>query len=108
SYTAKRWWGGRIESAYQSYWVYQHLGNLSPAELATDETWGKVREQGDAAPVLADLAHRADRRAAGVRWSFARTLPGAGGDVRVVLLDSRRRRGGGGGRRLGDEGERGV
>ena len=54
---------GRIESAYQSYWVYQHLGNLSPAELACDETWGKVRGQGDAAPVLAELAHRADQRA---------------------------------------------
>jgi hypothetical protein len=73
-YTAKPWWGKRIESAYQSYWVYQHLGNLSPAELARDETWGKVRGQGDAAPVLADLAHRADQRAPGVRWSFARTF----------------------------------
>ena len=92
AYTAKPWWGGRIESAYQSYWVYQHLGNLSPAELAADETWGKVREQGDAASVLADLAHRADRRAPGIRWSFARTLPGTGGDVRVVMLDSRSRR----------------
>ena len=30
AYTAKPWWGRRIESAYQSYWVYQHLGNLSP------------------------------------------------------------------------------
>ena len=59
----------RIESAFQSYWVYQHLGNLSPAELAADETWGKVRQPGDAAPVLADLAHRADQRAPGIRWS---------------------------------------
>lgn len=92
AYTAKPWWGRRIESAYQSYWVYQHLGNLSPAELAADETWGKVREQGDAASVLADLAHRADRRAPGIRWSFARSLPGTGGDIRVVMLDSRSRR----------------
>jgi hypothetical protein len=105
AYTAKPWWGGRIESAYQSYWVYQHLGNLSPAELAADETWGKVREQGDAAQVLADLAHRADRRAAGVRWSFARTLPGAGGDVRVVMLDSRSRRVVEGARLMADEAE---
>jgi hypothetical protein len=91
-YTAKPWWGKRIESAYQSYWVYQHLGNLSPAELACDETWGKVRGQGDAAPVLADLAHRADQRAPGVRWSFARTFAAMGGKVRVVMLDSRSRR----------------
>jgi hypothetical protein len=105
AYTAKPWWGGRIESAYQSYWVYQHLGNLSPAELAADETWGKVREQGDAASVLADLAHRADRRAPGIRWSFARTLPGTGGDVRVVMLDSRSRRVVEGARLIADEAE---
>jgi hypothetical protein len=105
AYTAKPWWGRRIESAYQSYWVYQHLGNLSPAELAADETWGKVREQGDAASVLADLAHRADRRAPGIRWSFARTLPGTGGDVRVVMLDSRSRRVVEGARLIADEAE---
>jgi len=86
--TARPWWGGRIESAFQSYWVYQHLGNLSPAELADDETWAKVRQQGDAAPVLAGLARRADARAPGVRFSFARTF----GRVRVVMLDSRSRR----------------
>ena len=118
SCTARPWWGKRIESAYQSYWVYQHLGNLSPAELAVDETWGKVREQGDAAPVLADLAHRADQRAPGVRWSFARTFsttdgtaPGqrhggaTGGKVRVVMLDSRSRRVVDGTRLMTDEGE---
>jgi hypothetical protein len=86
--TAKPWWGERIESAFQSYWVYQHLGNLSPAELAGDDTWGKVRQQGDAAPVLADLARRADQRAPDVRFSFARAF----GGVRVIMLDSRSRR----------------
>ncbi|MGH3210060.1 MAG: alkaline phosphatase D family protein, partial [Trebonia sp.] len=104
-YTAKPWWGKRIESAYQSYWVYQHLGNLSPAELACDETWGKVREQGDAASVLADLAHRADRRAPGVRWSFARAFRTTGGQVRVVMLDSRSRRVVHGTRLMADEAE---
>jgi hypothetical protein len=82
------WWHERIESAYQSYWVYQHLGNLSPAELAGDETWGKARAAGDAAGVLAGLAHRADQRGPGIRWSFRRTF----GAVRVVVLDSRSRR----------------
>ncbi len=96
------WWDRRIESAYQSYWVYQHLGNLSPAQLAADETWAKVCQPGDAAPVLADLAHRADQREPGVRWSFSRAF----GKVRVVMLDSRSRRVVDGGRRLmADEGE---
>jgi len=86
--TALPWWHRRIESAFQSYWVYQHLGNLSPAELAADETWAGVSQPGDAAAVLADLAHRADRREPGVRWSVRRSF----GRVRVILLDSRSRR----------------
>jgi hypothetical protein len=107
--TAQPWWDEHIESAYQSYWVYQHLGNLSPAELAGDETWGKVHGQGDAAQVLADLAHRADQRAPEVRWSFARTFGGTGGGtggkVRVVVLDSRSRRVVDGPRLMADERE---
>jgi hypothetical protein len=104
-FMAKPWWSRRIESAYQSYWVYQHLGNRSPAELAGDETWGKVRGQGDAAPVLAELAHRADQRAPGIRWSFARTFSTTGGKVRLVMLDSRSRRVVDGPRLMADEEE---
>ena len=108
-YTAKPWWGKRIESAYQSYWVYQHLGNLAPAELARDETWGKVREQGDAGSVLAGLAHRADQGAPGISWSFARTFSTTDGatvgKVRVVMLDSRSRRVVDGTRLMTDEAE---
>ena len=104
-FMAKPWWSRRIESAYQSYWVYQHLGNRSPAELAGDETWGKVRGQGDAAPVLAELAHRADQRAPGIRWSFARTFSTTGGKIRLVMLDSRSRRVVDDPRLMADEGE---
>jgi len=101
-FAARPWWHERIQSAYQSYWVYQHLGNLSPAELAADETWAKVRQPGDAAAVLAGLADRADQRAPGIRWSVRRSF----GRVRVVLLDSRSRRVVDGGPRLmADEGE---
>ena len=32
----KPWWEGRIRAAFMSYWVYQHLGNLSPDELERD------------------------------------------------------------------------
>jgi hypothetical protein len=101
--TAKPWWGRRIQSAFQSYWVYQHLGNLSPAELADDETWAKVRQPGDAAAVLAGLARRADARAPGVRFSFARTFGRDG--VRVVMLDSRSRRVVDGTRLIADDAE---
>jgi len=99
--TALPWWGSRIEGAFQSYWVYQHLGNLSPADLARDETWGKLRQGGDAAQLLADLAHRADQREPGIRWSFRRAF----GRVRLVMLDSRSRRVVDGTRLMADEGE---
>jgi PhoD-like phosphatase len=101
-FATRPWWRERIQSAYQSYWVYQHLGNLSPAGLASDETWAKVRQPGDAAAVLAGLADRADQRAPGIRWSVRRSF----GRVRVVMLDSRSRRVVDGGPRLmADEGE---
>ncbi len=100
-FAAKPWWRARIEGAYLSYWIYQHLGNLSPAELGKDEVWRQVREAGDAAPVLARLAVRADQRDEGVRWSFLRTF----GKVRVVVIDSRSRRVLDGTRRMADEAE---
>jgi hypothetical protein len=91
-FEAKPWWRARITGAYQSYWIYQHLGNLSPAGLAADETWRQVRQAvdqaGDAAAVLEDFALRADRRAAGIRFSVRRDF----GKVRVVVIDSRSRR----------------
>jgi hypothetical protein len=84
-YRAKPWWPARITGAYMSYWVYQHLGNLSPEELAKNELWRQVQEPGDAAAVLSDYAVRADQRPEDIQWSFRRTF----GGVRVVVIDSR-------------------
>ena len=84
-YAAKPWWPERITSAYMSYWIYQHIGNLSPAELAKDELWQQVQQPGDHADVLRDLAVRADEPASDVQWSYRRTF----GRVRVVVIDSR-------------------
>lgn len=84
-YQAKPWWRDRITGAYMSYWVYQHLGNLSPGELSGNELWHRVQQPGDAAAVLSDFAARADRRAGGIRWSYRRSF----GRVRVVVIDSR-------------------
>src|SRR3712207_8532771 len=40
----KSWWEERIVGAFMSYWIYQHLGNLSPQELVEDELFGRVQE----------------------------------------------------------------
>ena len=44
--TCSRRRGGRsaIVGALSSYWVYQHLGNLSPQDLADDELYQRVRD----------------------------------------------------------------
>ena len=39
---AHPWWRERIAGGLTSYWVYQHLGNLSPDELAADPLFQKV------------------------------------------------------------------
>jgi hypothetical protein len=82
----EHWWEERILGAVVSYWVYQHLGNLAPEQLREDATWERVRShEGDAAPLLREFAHRADRQAEGTRWSYCRDWA----DVRVVVMDSR-------------------
>ena len=95
-YQAKPWWRERITGAFVSYWIYQHLGNLSPEDLGRSELWRQAREAGDAAGVLREFALRADQGAGGSQWSFARTF----GKVRVVVIDSRAGRVLTGGRRL--------
>uniref|UniRef100_UPI0015F08E9C DUF7800 domain-containing protein n=1 Tax=Pseudonocardia pini TaxID=2758030 RepID=UPI0015F08E9C len=83
------WWTDRIQAALGSYWVYQHLGNLSPAELEADPDWQRVRAaEGDVWPLLAELAMRADTEVdgeKGIRFSFRWDM----GRTRLVMIDSR-------------------
>jgi hypothetical protein len=90
------WWAERIRSGLASYWVYQHLGNLSPDEIADDPLYAKVVAAEDATAVLrefgsrvdseADVAHDTERwRAAQYQWSYALDL----GRTRLVMLDNR-------------------
>ena len=83
------WWQERITGGLTAYWIYQHIGNLSPAALAEDEIYRKVcASEGDVGPLLHEFAAAADREADGAkgyRWSYRRDLFG----VRVVVIDSR-------------------
>jgi hypothetical protein len=82
---AKPWWEERIVGAFMSYWIYQHLGNLSPQELEEDELFERVQNAGDATRVLRQFAYKADREVTGARWSFHRDF----GNVRLIMMDSR-------------------
>jgi PhoD-like phosphatase len=83
----QEWWPRRIHGGLMSYWVYQHLGNLSPAALARDDTWQAVqREAGaDAGPLLRRMARRADQTPSSTRWSYVRRW----GASRLVVVDTR-------------------
>jgi PhoD-like phosphatase len=83
------WWQDRIAGGLSSYWVYQHIGNLSPDELAKNDLFQQVRSHdGDAEPLLREFAAAADREADGAkraRWSFRRDF----GRTRLLVADSR-------------------
>jgi PhoD-like phosphatase len=81
----KPWWRERIVGGFMSYWLYQHLGNLSPAELEADEVFGRITAGEPAEPLVRELAERADREVGSVRWSYFRDL----GASRLVVIDSR-------------------
>lgn len=85
------WWRERIRGAMVSYWVYQHLGNLSPDDLATDTMYRAVLEAGsgtDTSGMLREFADRADAEvegAKGARWSYRKDF----GRVRLLVVDTR-------------------
>jgi hypothetical protein len=81
----KPWWEERIVGAFMSYWIYQHLGNLSPTELEENEVFERVQNAEDPTRGLREFAYRADREIAGTRWSYHRDF----GRVRLLMIDSR-------------------
>ncbi|MEY2514765.1 MAG: hypothetical protein QOJ89_2123 [bacterium] len=83
---AKPWWEDRVLGAYMSYWIYQHLGNLSPSRLYDDPIFCAVQDaDGDCEQLVRDFARTAVREIAGARWSYYRDF----GRTRLVVVDSR-------------------
>jgi len=85
---ATTWWDRRITAGLTSYWIYQHLGNLSPTGLAESDLLARVRAADDAADILTEFARHADHEADGAKgtlWSYRRDF----GRVRLVVIDSR-------------------
>jgi PhoD-like phosphatase len=79
------WWRERIESALMSYWVYQHLGNLSPAEIERRGLLAEVQACDDGGDLVRREAVQAVRAESGSIWSYSRDLAHA----RLVMFDSR-------------------
>ena len=87
---ATPWWHDRIVAGLASYWVYQHLGNLSPTERAGDEVWQAIEahegdDELDLGSMIDGFAERCDREPTSYRWSYCRDF----GEDRLIVLDSR-------------------
>jgi hypothetical protein len=81
----RSWWHRRATSGLMSYWVYQHIGNLSPQVLDEDDLYRRVRGNVHATTELREFAADAATTGSGTRWSFCRDL----GGTRVIFIDSR-------------------
>jgi len=81
----KSWWHRRAAAGIMTYWIYQHLGNLSPRELDANDLYGRVRGNTRATAELRDFAAEIDSTGSGTRWSYCRDL----GDTRTIFIDSR-------------------
>lgn len=90
---ATSWWHGRIVAGLGSYWVHQHLGNLSVAARSEDPLWVELRRRQQEDPAReADLtdavdafAERTDQEPLSYRWSYTHPL----GRSHLVVVDSR-------------------
>ncbi|MDX6563554.1 MAG: hypothetical protein QOD65_3368 [Gaiellales bacterium] len=82
---ATAWWDERITGAFMSYWLYQHIGNLAPPELAEEPLLAELRAAEDGGPRLREFARAIDREPASSRFAFYRDF----GRSRLVVIDSR-------------------
>ena len=90
--TSQPWWHDRVVGAYASYWVYQHLGNLSPEQLEKDSTYRAmlaIEDDDERGAYLDSFAWEADEDPASTRWSFYRDFGARSRGVRLLAVDSR-------------------
>ena len=83
----RAWWQQRMTGCVISYWLYQHLGNLSPRALDEDRVYREVRGAAgcQATDVLREWGEEIAKTGSGSRWSFCRDF----GGTRAIFVDSR-------------------
>jgi hypothetical protein len=82
------WWEDHVVGGLATYWIYQHLGNLGPAEIRSQGMLAALMEMDDGLPYLRSWALQSDEFTpvpGGYRFSFARHL----GEVMLVVIDAR-------------------
>ncbi len=79
------WFEQHIRCGLMAYWVFQHIGNLAPADLERDGVFRALMDCEDGGDVLASHMSGAGRQRGHSRWSFARRF----GEAQLVVIDSR-------------------
>ena len=83
------WWEEHIVGGLVSYWIYQHLGNQSPAQIDGEGLLEKLLAADDGGAVLRRWALRSEEFTpvpGGYPFSYSRHL---GSGVHLVVMDSR-------------------
>lgn len=79
------WWRPRVTAGLGTYWIYQHLGNLSPTERAKDPMWRALPANRDGGAELDAFAWRAHSDPESYLWSHRHDF----GRSRVLMADTR-------------------
>ena len=85
------WWDTHVTGALSSYWIYQHLGNLSPESIKREGLLERLLGEDDGAPVLNEWARISERFTptdGRYRFSYVRDLQ----RTRIVVVDCRNAR----------------
>jgi PhoD-like phosphatase len=82
------WWENHVIGGLMTYWLYQHLGNLSPDVIRTEGILDDLYRIGDGWQRLRDWALESEEFTGArdrYRFNFYRDLEG----VRLVMIDAR-------------------
>ena len=86
----KDWWEDHVIGGLMRYWLYQHLGNLSPADIRAEGLLEALGQVADGEERLREWAMGAEEftpTEGNYRFSFVRDI----GRIRLVMIDSRER-----------------
>lgn len=84
----KDWWEDHVIGGLMTYWLYQHLGNLSPADIRAEGLLEALGQVADGEARLREWAMGAEEftpTEGNYRFSFVRDI----GRIRLVMIDSR-------------------
>ncbi|MCU1395275.1 MAG: hypothetical protein JWM34_3703 [Ilumatobacteraceae bacterium] len=82
------WWEDHVIGGLMTYWLYQHLGNLSPGVIRDEGLLARLMEADDGEAILRQWALGSEEFTpvpGGYRFNFTRDI----GPIRLVMLDAR-------------------